>query len=148
MAVTVGAKFPGIFRPLTSFSGFPHPNSRSHAAPIATCAIQFFVTHTAYRSEPKIRYKDSHSYEYYIADLPHAACRMPHAACCVEGFIALYKNVVSEYIATELGPVVIRSSKSAHWYTSAMRSAHQLTVVLSTSIITKVISEVIAQCMK
>ena len=56
-------------------SGFPHPNSHSHAAPIATCAMQIFVPHTACGSEPKIGWKDSHSCEYYIADF----CRMPHA---------------------------------------------------------------------
>ena len=41
-----------------------------------------------------------------------------------------------------------RINNSTHWYTSAMRSAHQLTVVLCISIIIKLISEVIAQCMK
>ena len=47
LAVTAGARFPGNPRPLTSFSGFPHPNlhsprrcQASNTYPVAICLLQ------------------------------------------------------------------------------------------------------------
>ena len=73
--------------------------------------------------------------------------RRPFDASCRLQNHNYSKCQVGEYIATELGGDVTKRTP-AHWYTTEMSGSHQLTVVWSNSVITELISEVIARFMK
>ena len=59
------------------------------------------------------------------------------------------RGQVGEYIATELGGVILRSNSATFLdTTSALRSAHQLILFLSNNIITKLIFHASSHCVK